>query len=98
MSIDNLIDKLGQAPSNSMTMKQAVEILKENAVFNSLVIAVNSMPKEEITEIFHAISIIKAGIMKNAFTEGDGEDMRAFENWTPLIAFIDTLMEGLSNT
>lgn len=78
-------------------MKEAVIVLRDDRTFFDLVIETIKKPKEETDRIFHAISILKAGIMKNAFSEGEGEDMRAFEDWPQLIAFIDTLMEGLSN-
>lgn len=97
MSLDSLVDKLGQAPSKSMSMKQAVQVLKECPTFRELVVKTNHMSKQETDEVFHAIAVLKAGIVKNAFNENtDSEDMKAFSEWEELVLFVDTLMDGLS--
>ena len=97
MSLDTLVDKLGEVKSSSMSMKDAVSVLKNCPTFRQLVVATSCMTAEQLSEVFKAIAILKAGIVKNAFSEGEGEDMSAFSEWPQLVDFIDTLMTGLSN-
>lgn len=97
MSMESLIDKLGETPANQMTMAEAVLTLKSCPTFRSLVVSTSTMTDAQKAEVFHAIGVLKAGIVRNAFSNEPGEDITSFQQWPELADFIDTLMTGLSN-
>ena len=98
MSMESRIDSLGSNPGKSMTMKEAILVLKNNPVFYQLVHATATLTTEQKKDVFKAIAVMKATIVKNAFSNTEeGEDVEAFESFPGLFEFVDTLMEGLSN-